>query len=305
MAKQLLKNKLSILIPSYNCRCTEMVRYLQQLCHRIALTSPEGLMYEIIVADDCSPNLAIAEANSAINNILHCRYIRLDANGGAAATRNYLARQAKYPWLLFLDSDMQIPGIEFLMRYLNTDNTPVINGGIALGGDHQQLCHNLRYRYERSALPAHTPDRRNLRPYQAFRSANFMIERSVMMAHPFDERFKKSGYEDVMLGKALAMAQVTVKHIDNALLLTEFENNADYMAKCERSLHVLRTFRHDLQGYSRLADMADRITRWVPAWLIKGIFMLVGNSMRRQLTGSNPSLRLFNLYRIGYYIART
>ena len=53
--------ELSILIPSYNSFCVQMVQRLQQLCERINHDSPTNFRYEIIVADDASPDKTIVE----------------------------------------------------------------------------------------------------------------------------------------------------------------------------------------------------------------------------------------------------
>ena len=45
-----MKKEISILIPTYNCCCKQLVEALQQQCETIKL-----LQYEIIVADDASP----------------------------------------------------------------------------------------------------------------------------------------------------------------------------------------------------------------------------------------------------------
>ena len=77
---------LSILLPAYNQVCVERVITLKRLCDSIP-----SLNYEIIVADDGSPDLGAVERNSAINSMANCRFIRKERNEGSAATRNRLA----------------------------------------------------------------------------------------------------------------------------------------------------------------------------------------------------------------------
>ena len=127
----------------------------------------------------------------------------------------------------------------------------VVNGGICIIDD-DTLCHNLRYLYEKDAEPAHTAEKRQANKYHEFRSTNFMIEREAFEACPFDERFTRSGYEDVLFGKTLKQQQIAVTHIDNPVMMTEFEGNADYVRKIERSMHTLHAFRDELRGYSRI-----------------------------------------------------
>ncbi|SFW35000.1 Glycosyltransferase involved in cell wall bisynthesis [Prevotellaceae bacterium HUN156] len=289
--------ELSILIPAYNSICTQNVIRLQHLCERIAHDQPEGFAYEIIVADDASPNRDTIEKNQEINNIAHCTFIAKEQNTGSASTRNFLADHSHYQWMLFLDSDMEIPGMDFIMRYLPYDNYDVVNGGIRTGGTADKS--NLRYLYEKHAEPMHTIDKANANPYREFRSTNFIIKRTCMEQCRFDERFKKSGYEDVHFGKKLAEQKASIIHINNPLIMNSYENNADYMAKYERNLTTLFQFRNELRGYSPLIKYADRL----PHLPIRLWHWLFGRLERRVLTGSHPNLFMLNLYKLGYFIS--
>ena len=244
------KREVSVLIPNYNNVCVELVTVLQRQAEAL------GISYEILVADDASPMKEAIRQNEDINALPHCRYIVKETNSGSAATRNFLGAQSQYPWLLFLDCDISIPDDHFLERYVTDDHEGVVNGGIRITDD-DGLRHNLRYLYEKAAEPAHTAEKRQANRYQEFRSTNFMIERRVFEKCRFDERFTRSGYEDVLFGKMLSQQQVSVTHIDNPVMMTEFEPNADYVRKIERSLRTLYTFRNELRGYSLVLDRAS------------------------------------------------
>ena len=193
------KKQLSILIPVYNETCYDYVKKLAAMCE--AMEDAERLTdYEIIVADDASTSEDCLTANRPINDIPHCRLMEKVQNTGSAATRNYLAQQSTFDWLLFLDSDMEISDNDFLLHYLECEAEGVINGGISIGAG---SITNLRYLYEKHCEAEHTAEIRRERPYHSFRSTNFLIQRDIMLRCPFDERFKKSGYEDVMFGKQL------------------------------------------------------------------------------------------------------
>ena len=290
------KTELSVLIPNYNNVCVELVTVLQQQAEAL------GISYEILVADDASPMKEKIGENEAINALPHCRYIVKETNSGSAATRNFLRAQSQYPWLLFLDCDISIPDDHFLERYVTDDHEGVVNGGIRITDD-DGLRHNLRYLYEKAAEPAHTAEKRQANRYQEFRSTNFMIERRVFEKCRFDERFTRSGYEDVLFGKMLSQQQVSVTHIDNPVMMTEFEPNADYVRKIERSLRTLYTFRNELRGYSRILTFDSGIHIGAVRGMIRLWHRLFGGLERRNLCGKRPCLKLFNLYRLGYYIS--
>ena len=292
---QRAKKELSILIPNYNNVCVELVTVLQQQAEAL------GIDYEILVADDASPQKDTIPLNQPINELPHCRYIIKETNTGSAATRNYLGEQSQYHWLLFLDCDINIPNDHFLERYMSAPHEGVVNGGICIIDD-DTLSHNLRYLYEKDAEPAHTAERRQANKYHEFRSTNFMIEREVFEACPFDERFKRSGYEDVLFGKMLKQQQIPVTHIDNPVMMTKFESNPDYVTKIERSMRTLHTFRNELRGYSRILTFDSGIHISAVRWIIRLWHRIFGNMERRNLCGSKPILKLFTLYRLGYYL---
>ncbi len=290
--------ELSILIPCYNSVCLDTVKRLQQLCERVAHDAPNGFTYEIIVADDASTDTRSIERNNAISLLQHCTFLRKEHNTGSAATRNFLADHSHYPWLLFLDSDMQIPGMDFIIRYLPYDHYDVVNGGIAVGGTHDPS--NLRYLYEKHCEPQHTIDRCNAHPYQQFRSTNFLISRACFTHCRFDERFTRSGYEDVHFGKQLCEAKAFILYIHNPLILSSFETNDEYISKCERNLQTLHRFRNELIDYSPLLALARRLAPVAP--LVRYLHCHI-RLWERRLLVLHPNLFLFHLYRLGYYLS--
>ena len=296
-----MSNKaISILIPIYNSVCVNQVKELSAQAQKL------NVDYEIIVADDDSPLKDVVRGNEAINDMPNCQYIVKPTNTGSAATRNFLAGKSRYPWLLFIDCDVEISNPSFLRTYLlYIDNDyDVINGGIAVA-DIPQMGSNLRYIYEKAAEAEHTAAKRQKQRYQEFRSTNFMIRRDVFLQNPFDERFTKSGYEDVLFGKHLKLSKASILHIDNPVTMTEFETNPDYVLKTERNLRTLYQFRSDLRGYSRLLTLVSGIHISAILWLMRLWHRMFGAIERRNLCGSRPYLLVFKLYRLGYYLSLT
>ena len=286
------KQQISILIPIYNNVCVALVSAIRQ--QAVAL----GVSYEIIVADDGSTMQETVEANKAINALEHCRYVCRSLNEGRAAIRNFLAREAQYPWLLFLDSHMAIDSPRFLQNYLDADGL-VIYGGYTVG---QGDPGNLRYRYEQSCEAQHRAAERRKRPYQHFHTCNFMVSRDIMLAHPFDERFRRYGYEDVFFGKCLKHAGITITHTENPVGFNTFEPNDHFLQKTEEALVSLRDFKDDLRGYSNMLTFAEGIHVGLVSWLIRLWHRLFAVFERRNLCGKHPSLTIFKLYKIGYFM---
>lgn len=292
------KQSLSILIPTYNTVCVKLVQVLSQQAEAL------NVDYEIIVSDDASPRSDTVAANQAINSVPLSRFIARSTNIGSAANRNYLASVSQHPWLLFIDCDVTILNPQFLYTYYTymEQHAGVVNGGIAVA-DMPEMKSNLRYRYEKAAEAAHTAANRQHNKYQEFRSTNFMIRREAFAQCPFDERFTKSGYEDVLFGKHLKQHHIAVLHIDNPVVMTEFEQNPDYIAKTERNLRTLYQFRDDLRGYSRLLTLVQGIHIPAILWLIRLWHLMFGATEKRNLCGFRPLLSLFRLYRLGYFLS--
>ena len=222
---------------------------------------------------------------------------------GRAAIRNYLARESSLAYLLYIDSDMSIISPDFLSRYLSCLPATVVDGGVVIKATNDNQKQLLRYRYEKAEIPSHTAVMRQANRYQHFRSTNFMITRSAFEKCLFDERFTRSGYEDVLYGKMLKQQHINVVHIDNPVLMTKFENNPDYVTKIERSLRTLYTFRNELRGYSRLLTFVSGIHLSIVRKLIRLWHKVFKKAERRNLCGSRPSLWVFKLYRLGYYLS--
>jgi glycosyltransferase involved in cell wall biosynthesis len=286
---------LSILIPTYNDLCVKLVGDLRQQAEQT------GIGYEILVGDDGSTDHEVVSENRQIDQWAHCRYLVQPQNTGRAAIRNRLAREARYDWLLFVDSDMTVVRPDYIGQYVAQDNADVVDGGVTIGGDAEVLKQNLRYLYEKASEHEHTAEMRQKKPYQDFHTANFLIRRDLMLSHPFDERFRYYGYEDVLFGKQLRADHIAIKHIDNPMGFCTFESNPDFVSKTEEGLRTLYQFQSELRGYSRLITLVEGIHIPLILSLIRLSHRLFSGLIRHNLCGRHPSLKLFKFYKLGYY----
>ena len=287
---------LSILIPTYNDLSVKLVGDLRQQAE------VAGIVYEILVGDDGSTDASIVAENRQIEQWEHCQCLIQPQNIGRAAIRNLLAREAHYDWLLFIDSDMTVVRPDFISKYISQDGADVIDGGVSIGGDADALKGNLRYRYEKASEHEHTMEIRQQNPYRDFHTANFFIRRDLMLSHPFDERFRYYGYEDVLFGKQLRADHITITHIDNPMGFNTFESNPDFVSKTEEGLRTLHTFQNELRGYSRLLTLVEGIHIPLILSIIRLSHRVFGRLIRRNICGSNPSVKLFGFYKLGYFL---
>lgn len=287
------KQELSILIPNYNGDCRQLVTALSRQAEAI-----DGLRYEVIVADDGSTDRSCVTLCKEIEALPYCRFIDRGTNSGRAVIRNFLARKAQYQWLLFLDCDMTIPSRQFLQNYLSADGD-IIYGGYIVGEGESS---NLRYIYEKVCEPQHRTEERHKRPFQHFHTSNFFVGRDILLAHPFDERFRNYGYEDVFFGKQLKQAGLSITHLDNPAGFFTYEDNAHFVSKTEEGLRTLHQFRDELRGYSQLLTFVDSIHLGIVRAVIRLWHKLFGKLERCNLCGEHPNLTVFKLYKIGYYL---
>lgn len=302
---------LSILLPSYNNVCVSLVQALQRQADALRGKLDKPFRYEIIVADDCSTDAACIDANRVIGDMLHCRYLRMEQNVGRAQIRNVLISESRGDYVLLIDSDLFLCDDNYLYKYA-TSTADVVYGGTRIGGEGfamvdneantEHLKGNLRYIYEKKAEPSHRAVFRQLRPNQEISVCNLYARRDIMEAHPFDSRFKAYGYEDVLFGKRLAESGIEVTHIDNPVLINEFEPNSVFVKKTEEAILTLCRFEQDLEGYSNLKTKVTTLGRYIPLSLFRLWHRIMKNKEKRNLTGPKPSLLLFKLYKLGFFL---
>ncbi len=287
---------ISILIPTFNDDCRGLAGSLM-----IQAEAIDGLEWEIIIADDASTNTALVESLSQLNKLEGFRYIRCNTNLGRSAIRNFLAQEARGEWLLFVDAHRVMVSNDYLKTYISaTQNAQVICGGYqALKGPDG----NLRYLYENEAERNNSASLRAKHPYQSFNASNFMIRRDIFMQHQFDTRLHKYGYEDVLLGRELALAGIPITHIDAPTGYIEYECNANFVEKAEEAMETLHQFRDSLQGYSPILTVANRLQGNLAGAVFRKLFQWKRNAWRNNLTSRRPSLLIFKLYKLGYYMA--
>lgn len=283
--------KLSVLIPTYNYVCYRLV---QQLHEQLVAC---GADYEVIVMDDGSFEQVKIIANRKINELEGCRYIYNKENVGRAAIRNKLADIATGEWLLFMDSDAMVVREDFIARFIETaiQGEGVICGGLI----HADVCldpeRQLRWRYEISFSKKHGT------VSEHFRSSCFMINHHIFDQVRFDESYKSYGYEDVKFGVDLGRKGYKVRVIDNPIQSNYIDKNDEYLHKTEVSLQTLHEHKEDLQETKLLTFISNhRIYSMFIYW----IYLIFRNPMRRNLLGANPNMRIFMIYKLGYYISR-
>ena len=124
-----------------------------------------------------------------------------------------------------------------------------------------------------------------------------------MEESPFNENFTHYGYEDVMLGKDICAHGHKIVHINNPVLLCDYEGNYHFVEKTEEACRTLYLFRKELQGYSKLISIQRLVGRVPFAYsMIRASYPWMSLHIKAQLTGKSPSVFLYNIYKLLYFI---
>ena len=179
---------LSILIPTYNYDCYDLVKEL----HRQALEC--NIEFEIIVADDCSSSKL--SKLQQITELSNCALIKPQHNLGRAKIRNFLADKSQYNHILFLDSDSFPASNNFLKNYIQfiPQNITILGGRIY--NTAQDTQHTLLTKY------GITKERNKdilTKSTSPFTSPNFLIPKNIFNTIRFNENIKDTDMKTLFL----------------------------------------------------------------------------------------------------------
>ena len=287
---------LSILIPIYNHNAFNLVKELNEQCVNC------GIEYEIICQDDAS-NSPLNVFNEEINKLPNCSFISLKQNVAHRQNRNLLAEKAKYKWLLFIDGDSKIIQQNYIQNYIdNTKGFEVIYGGRI----HPEICpsnqQSLRWKYGKF-IEDKTATERLKQPYKCLLFNNTLILKSEFNKVKFDSTITLYGHDDTQFSYELSKIKSKVNHIDNPILHDDIDENEKYLSKTEESLKsilILYSMNKVSSNFVSILKLYAFLNKTKLIYLVRLGFILFKNIFRKQILSNNPSLSIFNVYRIGY-----
>ena len=286
---------LSILIPTYNYDCTRLVRDLQ------SQAECAGIDYEIIVADDASPLKEIREKVREINAWPHCRLVELEKNQGRARIRNRLADEARFEWLLFMDSDAEVISDSFIVDYLKHTDADVVCGGLCHADTLPSPEVSLRYAYEKRADKKRAACFRAQHPYAQFITFCFMVRASLFHSIRFDDSITEYGHEDTLFGVELERRNANIRHIDNPMRQGGIETNEEFLEKTRAALRNLSLMEDSMRNHSSLLRLYNSFSRVRVDGCIARWFARREDWLTVRLMRPTPQLHLFFIYKLGYY----
>ena len=285
---------LSILIPTYNYDCYDLVEEL----HRQA--SELNIEFEIIVADDCSTSEL--SKLPLINQLSNCQLIKPQHNLGRAKIRNFLADKSQYSHLLFLDSDSFPANNDFLKQYIKfiPQNITILGGRIY--NEAQDKHHTLLTKYgitkERNNNPiniSHAP----------FTSPNFLIPKETFNTIRFNENIKGYGHEDTIFGIELSRHNTPYYRFDNPIIHLQIEDNQTFIKKNKESisnlynLYITKQY-PELKTLSPVLKLYLKLKKLHCTTLFSKIYNKYSNTLIKYCDNEDPNLAIFSLYKLCY-----
>lgn len=231
----------------------------------------------------------------------YVRYQQREENIGRAAIRNLLARDAIFPYLLFLDGDSFIPSDDFLSVYLeNIDSC--VNGGRVYHQEKPELTYLLHWTYGNTREARRVHERQN-EPVLYFHSNNFMIHRDILLDHPFPEEIDGYGYEDLAFAQHLATHDIQISHIHNPTIHDVLDPTSDFIQKTITASINLKSY-YLTKKISRtpLITMYERLS----TYRLRSFYTKIIGGLRpliiRNLHSRRPSMLLINLLKLYHFI---
>lgn len=286
---------LSILIPTYNYAILALVKNVHQQCLEAQIP------FEIICLDDQSDNDYQIE-NLNISTLPNCIYNVNQTNVGRTRTRQRLAEQAKYDWLLFLDADVIPVTSAFIQHYIDAiqPNT-VIFGGYQYEKESTDATKILRYRYGKEREEKYASER-NKNPYTYVFSGNMLVPKSIFLNFNYQANEKNYGM-DIYFGYQLYQQHISVLHLDNPILHLGLETNEVYFQKALQGVESRKKYLLHEKGVDQMNPLVQAYAKLKKLGLTKLVavgFKIVAPFLKKNILSTNPKLVYFDIYRLGY-----
>ncbi|MCZ8198616.1 MAG: glycosyltransferase family 2 protein [Flavobacterium sp.] len=288
---------LSILIPTYNYNVYPLVLELHKQCLECQIE------FEILVQDDASKSELNLE-NEKINLVSNCHFFCAETNLGRGENRNSLANRAHHNWFLFLDCDTFPTDSNFIKNYIEVIvqcKPNVIYGGLAYKNEKPKKEEILRWVYGKKR-EAKSIEERKRNPSFALTS-NLAILSEVFCEIKFDSSIKNYGYEDLIFISELEKNNIQIEQIDNCVYHLNLENSEHFLEKTEIALRTLHTIsKNDLyKTETQVTKYYSQIKRYKIDLFLLFIFRKFKRVLKKNLLSNNPSLFVFDLYKLGFF----
>jgi aspartyl aminopeptidase len=115
------------------------------------------------------------------------------------------------------------------------------------------------------------------------------------------EEITEYGYEDTVLFSQLESMDKKVCHIENRLIHLDIDTNRSFLAKTRQALRTLHSLPEDIRPKTRMTKTYDLLRKWHLHRAFALLHLLLLPVTRRVLCSRFVSLKLFQLYKLGYF----
>lgn len=289
---------LSVLIPTYNYDITSLVKEV----HAQLLVAE--IPFEIICLDDCSTDTDSIQQNESINTLSNASYVVLEQNMGRSNIRNLLSDKAQYEYILFIDGDSLIIDDLYIQRYLDaiTEDSAIIYGGRV----HPEKVSSerlLRWKYGVKREDT-TAENRKKKPYKSILCNNTLMTKTTFNTVGFEKAIKQYGHEDTIFAFKVSKLKMKIQHIENPVLHGDVDLNEVFFQKTHQSLKNLNyIYKEQLIDASFITFLStyDVLKKYKLNYMLAFVYKIGNRFFKWQLTSKNPSLHIFNLFRLSYF----
>ncbi|WP_191859307.1 glycosyltransferase family 2 protein [Hanstruepera ponticola] len=288
---------LSILIPTYNYNAYPLAEKL------VTQSLVLGINFELSCMDDGS-NSNLNTENQKINTLECAEFIISEKNVGRTATRQILAQNAKYDWLLFLDADVMPKDNTFIKKIVSNieNDTDIIFGGITYQKTKPEAIKILRWHYGRNREQQPLKHRKN-KPYQSIISGALAIKKDVFLKTNSELTENKYGL-DILFSTLLKKNKTNVVHIENPVIHFGIENNKLFLSKTKKAIDTLYYLVKENKissSETKLLKVFNKLRAIGLAYFLGTITLKFNNEIEKKLLSKSPNLILFDIYRLGYF----
>jgi glycosyltransferase involved in cell wall biosynthesis len=287
---------LSILIPLYNYNAYPLAKQI------VAQALKLDIDFEFICIDDASGSPLNVE-NKKINALKNAKFIAQKTNAGYRGNRNNLAAMSKYNYLLFIDGDSIIIDGNYISNYVDnlSEKTDIIYGGRTHPKNIDDSNKKLRWKYGKY-IEDKTAFTRNKNIYKTLMFNNTLIRKEWFNLIKFDTSMTKYGHDDTVFAYHVGKLKLHVKHINNPVQHGDIDSNDSFLNKTEEGIinlfHIYQTKKINF-NFIRILKLYSVLEKTRLKFIVILVFKLLKTSIKIQLKSSNPSLFLFNFYKIG------
>ena len=279
---------LSILIPVYNYNVLPLVNELVKQCNF------SGITFEILCQDDASKSPENI-LNQEVNLFPNCSFFINENNLGRGKNINSLAQKSVYDWLLILDCDTFPTQNNFIQKYIDiiqNSTKEIIFGGIIYEDKKPEKEQFLRWIYGQKRETA------------SILTSNLLIKKDVFLKYPFDESITKYGYEDLCFFSVLKQNSFEISQIENLTFHLNLETSIVFLNKTKTALENL-VFLYNSDKISKedskIIKAFELLKKLNLTSFSACVFKKNQAKIEQNLLSENPSLLLFDLYKLGCF----